>query len=153
MRTVFLDTSAWLAALSGRETGHAVCRDGYAGLVQSGAWFVTTNLVVAELHALVGRERGSRVALGLLDALHEDGRHEVVYVTRDVERAAADRWLRPFADAAFSLTDATSFEVMRERRIRDAFTLDHHFARAGFQMVPRSAVRSTVRSTVRSRSR
>lgn len=145
MRNVFLDTSAWLAALSGRETAHAECRDGYASLVQSGACIVTTNLVVAELHVLVGRERGSRAALGLLDALHEDGRHEVVYVTRDVERAAADRWLRPFEDAAFSLTDATSFEVMRARRIRDAFTLDHHFARAGFQMVPRRTTRSRAR--------
>ena len=137
----FLDTSAWFAVLSSREAGHGECSDIYTTLARSGAGLVTTNMVVAELHVLLLRERGTRVALALLDSLYEDNRHEVVFITREIERAATDRWLRPFEDAAFSLTDATSFEVMRARGIRKAFTLDHHFARAGFQMIPSSTPR------------
>ena len=47
-------------------------------------------------------------------------------------------WLRPFDDQMFSLTDAVSFEVMRVRRIAEAFTFDRHFATAGYRMVPRA---------------
>jgi len=47
-----------------------------------------------------------------------------------------DGWLRRFRDQRLSLADAVSFEVMRSRRIRDALTLDSHFALAGFRMVP-----------------
>ena len=47
-RAVFLDTSAWLAALSTREARHAEVAACYADLVRSGARLVTTNLVLAE---------------------------------------------------------------------------------------------------------
>jgi predicted nucleic acid-binding protein len=36
------------------------------------------------------------------------------------------------------LADAVSFAVMTDRGIADALTLDHHFAVAGFSMVPGS---------------
>jgi len=35
-------------------------------------------------------------------------------------------------DQAFSYTDCTSFAVMRDLSLNDAFTADHHFATAGF---------------------
>ncbi|HUG64660.1 MAG TPA: hypothetical protein VMK83_05530 [Gaiellaceae bacterium] len=35
-----------------------------------------------------------------------------------------------------SLVDARSFEVMRTRGITSAFTLDQHFADAGFDLIP-----------------
>ena len=50
---------------------------------------------------------------------------------------AVDRWLRRFADQQLSMADAVSFEVMRERGIRQALALDEHFTLAGFELVPR----------------
>jgi len=35
-----------------------------------------------------------------------------------------------------SLVDCASFEVMRRRGLRTAFTLDRHFAEQGFATVP-----------------
>ena len=35
-----------------------------------------------------------------------------------------------------SLVDCASFEVMRRRGLRTAFTLDRHFAEQGFAVVP-----------------
>jgi predicted nucleic acid-binding protein len=45
------------------------------------------------------------------------------------------RWgldCRPFP-RGYSFTDCTSFVVMRELRLREALTADHHFAEAGFR--------------------
>ena len=36
----------------------------------------------------------------------------------------------------FSFTDCTSFVVMRELRLREALTTDHHFAQMGFTLKP-----------------
>ena len=44
---------------------------------------------------------------------------------------AADLFRR-HANKAWSFTDCVSFVVMRELRIRDAFTTDHHFKQAGY---------------------
>ncbi len=41
-----------------------------------------------------------------------------------------------FADPDFSLVDAVSFSIMRERGMTDALALDHHFPVAGFVSLP-----------------
>ena len=46
------------------------------------------------------------------------------------------RWIEPFSDQPFSLADAASFAMMTELGIREALTLDRHFAAAGFVMLP-----------------
>jgi predicted nucleic acid-binding protein len=132
---VFLDTSGWLAAVSEREPRHRQILEAYQRVLHSGGRFVTTNLVAAEMHILTVRHRGTEAGMRLLEELHRDPTHEVRYPDRDVERAAIDRWLRPFADHRFSLTDAVSFEVMREEGIRQALALDKHFEIAGFALL------------------
>lgn len=133
---LFLDTSGWLAAISARESAHGAAREAYAAQVSAGGTLVTTALVIAEMHALLLRFRGSAPALRFLDGVATDPTHEVVDVDRDLRLAAVERWLRRFTDHDFSLTDAVSFEVMRQLKIRRAIALDRHFAAAGFELVP-----------------
>jgi len=90
----------------------------------------------AEMHILVTRFRGANEGLRFLDSLYQDPTHDVVFVDRDLERSATDRWLRKCRDHPLSLADAASFEVMRSRRIRKALALDEHFGLAGFERVP-----------------
>jgi predicted nucleic acid-binding protein len=136
-RRVFLDTSGWLAAISERESLHEQSLSLYREVLSTGRGFVTTNLVVAEMLVLLMRYRGTEAGLRLLDALQQDPAHEIRYVTRELERLALDRWLRPYADHMLSLTDAISFEVMRTERIKEALTLDNHFRIAGFRILPK----------------
>jgi predicted nucleic acid-binding protein len=134
---VFLDTSAWFAALSRRDQNHVRAQRYYRDVLTAGGLpLVTTSLVVAELHAMVSRRQGPLPGLRLLDELRADPRHEVVWVTRDLYWRAVDRWIRRFAEPPFSLVDAVGFEVMRERRLRTAFSTDDHFKIAGFEVVP-----------------
>ena len=50
--------------------------------------------------------------------------------------ADAWRWLERHDDGAYSFVDATSFVVMRSRRLRDALAFDGDFTTAGFREVP-----------------
>ncbi len=131
-----MDTSAWLAVVSAREAGHAAAMDAYRAVLRDGARLVTSNLVVAEMQVLVTRERGSAAGVGFLDRLYADPAHEVRFVDRELEARAIDRWLRPFGDHAFSLADATSFEIMRTEGLGVALAFDRHFEIAGFETVP-----------------
>ena len=58
----------------------------------------------------------------------------MVHSTEALERDAVEAWLARFSDQAFSLCDAVSFAVMSARGIREALTLDRHFAAVGFVM-------------------
>jgi len=134
---VFLDTSAWLAALSTREDRHAECAKEFDELVGTRTPVITTNLVIAEMHGLLVRRRGAVHGLTLLDLVHDDPSYEVIHADRALEARATDDWLRRFSDTPLSLTDAVSFQVMREGGLHDAFTLDQHFEVVGYRMIPR----------------
>jgi hypothetical protein len=134
-RAVFIDTSAWWATSEPREPRHRDAVRAYQRLLEQRAQIVTTNLVLAEMHALMARRRDPAAATEFLDLVHSDPTHDVRYVDRELEAAAADRWLRVYRDQRFSLTDACSFEVMRREGIRSALALDRHFTAAGFDLL------------------
>ena len=88
------------------------------------------------MQILVMRARGPDEGLRFSDRAYQDPTHHVVFVTRELERAGVDHWIRRYRDKRLSLADAVSFEVMRSRGIRQALSLDEHFELAGFELVP-----------------
>ena len=95
---------------------------------------LTTNLVVGETWTLLRRRANHVAAVGFLDrvdVLASVGRLSVHAVTGE-EESRAWRWLRRHDERAYSFVDATSFEVMRARRLREALAFDDDFAAAGF---------------------
>jgi len=131
---LFVDTSAWFTLADPGAPGHGAVAGALREAVLGGTKIVTTNLVVAETHALL--RRSHRAAA--LEFLREVRREPNVVVTSTPEQEArAERdWLQRYDDLAFSLTDAVSFTVMHERGIRDALALDRHFLVAGFRLRP-----------------
>jgi uncharacterized protein len=92
---------------------------------------VTTNHVVGETWTLLRRRSGHAAAVGFLDRLAALPDVEVVHLDAATEREAW-RWLRARGDRKYSFVDATSFAVMRRRRIREALAFDGDFNAAGF---------------------
>jgi predicted nucleic acid-binding protein len=134
----FVDTSGWYPLLTVTHADHARV----AAAVRTQAAYrrrsVTTNIVVAETHALMLQREGRRAALVGLRTMDESAR-VLVHSTPALEATARREWLERYVDQDFSLADAVSFAVMRERRIEDVLTLDHHFAAAGFRVAPSRA--------------
>jgi uncharacterized protein len=58
-------------------------------------------------------------------------RLELMFADGGVEDEAL-RWLRRHDEREYSFVDATSFALMRARRIREALAFDGDFAAAGF---------------------
>ena len=48
---------------------------------------------------------------------------------------AAKVMIRRQADQGYSFVDCISFSLMKERKIKEAFTTDTHFGKAGFSAV------------------
>lgn len=122
---------------------HAAVAEVLQDALRVGTRLVTTNLVVAETHALLLHRAGRDVALAFARAAMEPSTI-VVTSSSDLEHVAIKDWLVAYADQDFSLTDAVSFAVMRRRGITKAITLDAHFASAGFNVAP-AAGRGAVR--------
>lgn len=132
---LFVDTSAWYPALVRSLPEHASVARALRDRIRAGVRVVTTNLIVAETHALLLRRVGRDAAMEFVRGVGKSP-NLVVNSTRDLERAAVHDWLERFEDQTFSFTDAVSFAVMAERGITEALTLDRHFRAAGYRTVP-----------------
>jgi predicted nucleic acid-binding protein len=134
-RELFVDTSAWYALVDTGERARSRVGKALNEAIEDRYRIVTTDLIVAETHALLLRRFNRDVALAFLREIRSEP-NVVVESTREVEEQARRDWLERYADQDFSLADAVSFAVMRERRISKALTLDHHFSAAGFEVEP-----------------
>lgn len=94
---------------------------------------LTHNYVLAEFVALATARRLPRIAaLTFLADLLETPDIETVWVDEELHQQAMGLlFARP--DKTYSLCDAVSFIVMRQRNIMTALTTDRHFAQEGFQ--------------------
>lgn len=95
---------------------------------------LTTNLVIGETWTFLRRKDGHRTALAFLDridALQHQSKLALHRITIDQEDQAW-AWLRKHHERSYSFVDATSFQVMRDRRLREALAFDQDFATAGF---------------------
>lgn len=95
---------------------------------------LTTNLIVGETWTFLRRKDSHSTAaefLSRIDSLEDQSKLAVHRVTPAQEERAW-RWLRKHDERSYSFVDATSFQVMRDRRLREALAFDQDFAAAGF---------------------
>jgi predicted nucleic acid-binding protein len=78
---------------------------------------------------------GTPVVRSLRGLLRGSSSLEVVRVSEGDFDRALDMMLA-HEDKRWGLTDCTSFVLMRELEVRNAFTFDHNFVEAGFRVVP-----------------
>jgi len=132
---LFVDTSAWYPIAVRNHPEHAPLAAALGERVRAGVRVVTTNLVIAESHALLLHRVHTGAALAFVRTVRQRP-HLVVTSSPELEAAAIAEWLERFEDQGFSFTDAVSFAVMSSRGIAEALTLDAHFATAGFRAIP-----------------
>jgi uncharacterized protein len=129
----FADTSWWVAWSLPGDGRHS---DALEMLTHLGPaeQVLTTNLVVGETWTFLRRKDSHRTALAFLDrieTLQQQSKLALHRVAFDQE-GKAWTWLRQHDEKSYSFVDATSFQVMRDRRLREALAFDQDFAAAGF---------------------
>jgi predicted nucleic acid-binding protein len=133
MKQVFVDTSAFSALADKKDDNHtkAVSFNKTISRIR----LVTTNYILDELYTLLLLHTGYGKTVEFksrLDFLIARNALTVVWIS---ELIATQTWqiFEQFnTDKQWSFTDCTSYIVMKERGITEAFTFDHHFSQMGF---------------------
>lgn len=132
-RHALIDTSPYFALTYSREHNHAAART-IAARLRAERWrLFTTNLVLAETHALVLIRLNRAVAARVLAEIDRSPT-TTVQITVDDEARAREIVIQ-YDDKDFSLTDAASSAVMERLDIPHAFTFDRNFAQYGWAML------------------
>jgi hypothetical protein len=127
-RPCFVDTFALLAMLNPADARHEAAMRWFGGSTRP---LVITEWVLTELADALCAVRTRQAAVAVERAMRSDRRVTIVESSARLFRRGFDLYAkRP--DQEWSLTDCISFVVMKDRRITDALTGDHHFEQAGF---------------------
>ena len=134
MTRVFVDTAGWIACGDVADPAHTAACGARDAALEAGRTLVTTDFVVDETLTLMRLRLGSREAEAWWHQIDSSRR---LHWER-IDAARFDRAREFFfrhRDKSFSFTDCTSFVVMRELRLTDVLTTDHHFRQAGFSLL------------------
>ena len=130
---VFVDTSAWFAAVVPSDPNHSHAAN---WLATNSDVLMTTDYIIDETLTLL-RARGEQRRAKLLGEKFFDGSiAEVYFVTEEDIRQA---WVvfEQYDDKDWSFTDCSSRVVIDQMNIAQAFAFDHHFHQFGtVQVVP-----------------
>ena len=132
MKAAFVDTSAIYALLVAEHSDHQRSRAILTYIEATDIQLISSSFVLQETLALLQ----ARIGITAVRLFQEKVFPvlDVEWITNSIyERALAA--LLAASKRHVSLTDWTSFEVMRARGIRTAFAFDDHFEDQGFQLL------------------
>jgi predicted nucleic acid-binding protein len=130
---LLVDSSAFYAALDGRDLNHAAANDEFADAFRRGDRLSTHGYIISEACALVQRRLGADAAVDLLSRLVP--LTEIAWVGPELHEAAVAAFIAE-PSRSVSLVDRVSFELMRRDQVETAFAFDSDFVTAGFRTVP-----------------
>jgi uncharacterized protein len=135
MRSVFVDTSAFVALRNGSEAEHERARKTLAGLLEEGVTLFTSNYVFAETYTALLVRVGRDEAVEWGRRFRAGGAIELMRLDRAVEDEA---WqiLERHGDKSWSYVDATSFALIERDGGGEAFAFDAHFSQRGLRVLP-----------------
>jgi predicted nucleic acid-binding protein len=125
---MLLDTSGLLCLHYQTEPLHAQARTAYKKATSR----LTHSYVIAEYVALANARHFSRSSvLSFVVDLLDNPDIETIWIDESLHRSAL-KLLMVRQDKTYSLCDAVSFVLMRQRGITEALTTDRHFEQEGF---------------------
>ena len=128
---VFMDSAGFFALWDAGDGHHGAAVRLQEELTRKHRRFVTTDYVVDETVTLLLMRHSHDAAADFLDSMERSEALRLEWIGPERFQAASALF-RKHADKEWSFTDCASFATMRELRVRDAFTTDHHFKQAGF---------------------
>lgn len=135
MRSVFVDTSAFVALRNSAEAEHERARAALSELIDDGATLYTSNYVFAETYTALLVRVGREEAIEWGRRFRAGAAIELVRLDTAVEDEA---WkiLEGHGDKLWSYVDATSFAQIERDGGSEAFAFDAHFVQRGLRVLP-----------------
>ena len=131
---IFVDTGAWLALHDKQDQFHKQAIEASARIEKEKIELVTSDFIFDESLTFI-RYRASHDAAVLFgSSLLHSSIVSMVSVDRDLLHLAFELF-RKYKDQDFSLTDCTSFVLMKRLKLTTCFTFDSHFPHMGFRML------------------
>lgn len=125
---MLIDTSGFFSLYSDEDQQHTTAEATYRESRQR----ITTSYILAEYVALaLIRGLPRTEVLAFSEEILDDASVEIIWVNEDLHRRGVEL-LRDRQDKNYSLCDAVSFVLMRERSENEALTTDRHFEQEGF---------------------
>jgi uncharacterized protein len=133
MTELFFDTTSWANLIDISQPFHSLSATTYQNACFQKHKIITTSYIVAELVALLASPlRIPRPkAIAFIQSLKTSPYIEVIHIIKEIDRKAWELLINRL-DKEWSLVDCSCFIVMRERKISESLTSDHHFEQAGF---------------------
>jgi hypothetical protein len=128
MTTLFADTFYYIAFLSPSDEAHEWARSFTAGY---NGKMLTTEWVLTEVADGLAAPATRASCAAFIEWLRRDADIMIVPSTSDLFNEGFSLY-GSRVDKAWSLTDCTSFVVMKHHQVTEALTGDHHFEQAGF---------------------
>jgi predicted nucleic acid-binding protein len=128
---VFMDSAGFLALWDASDEHHSRAVTLQEALARKLRRFVTTEYIVDETITLLLVRHSHGAAVDFLNTIETTEALGLEWIGAERFQHAGALF-RKHSDKEWSFTDCVSFAVMRELRIREAFTTDHHFEQAGF---------------------
>lgn len=135
MKTLFVDTAGWIACADEADPSHGQAVAARDAWLENEGVLLTTDYVADETLTLLRLRLGLDAAETWWHQVDGSSRLRWEFISLARSDKARSLFFR-YRDKTFSFTDCTSFVVMRELRLREALTTDHHFAQAGFLLKP-----------------
>lgn len=132
MKKVFVDTAGWVALKDTSDSLHSNAHVLNKELLAQGVNYITSNFVLDESYTLLLSRTFHTVAIQFGEEIRASHIVAVVHVSEELEDEAWRLFSR-YSDKAFSFTDCTSFVIMQQRGVVEAFTNDHHFEQMGYR--------------------
>lgn len=135
MRSVFVDTSAFVALRNAAEAEHERAREALAVLLAEGVALFTSNYVFAETYTALMVRVGRGEAIEWGRRFRAGAAIDLVHLDRPIEERAWEI-LERHEDKRWSYVDATSFALIERDGGEEALAFDAHFSQRGLRVIP-----------------
>lgn len=133
-KEIFWDAVGIIALVDNDDSLHEQAIAVRDKLFQEDTKFVTTDDVLIEVGNGLSKLKQRPIAVAAINAIYDSVKFDVIEIIHVTKELFEKGWLlyQERMDKEWGLTDCISFTVMKDRKIAEAFTSDHHFEQAGF---------------------
>jgi len=135
VKSVFVDTSAFVALFYDRDQNHEAAKTMMKELGKASVMLLMTDYIFDETVTGILSDAWHEAAVKAGEFILGSKIVNIVWLDESLKLKAWDYFKR-HDDKTFSFTDCTSFVVMKELNVREYFAFDEDYRRAGFAPFP-----------------